>query len=78
LNDHYYKSFVLQHIHQFKSVPASEVRALLLDKLPDSLTPEQKIAKVKNLLTALRVTGLDGQKIVATNPGKGAKWMISK
>jgi ATP-dependent DNA helicase RecG len=78
LNDHYYKSFVLQHIHQFKSVPASEVRALLLDKLPDSLTPEQKIAKVKNLLTALRVTGLDGQKIVATNPGKGAKWMIFK
>jgi ATP-dependent DNA helicase RecG len=78
LNDHYYKSFVLQHIHQFKSVPASEVRALLLDKLPDSLTPEQKIAKVKNLLTALRMTGLDGQKIVATNPGKGAKWMLSK
>lgn len=78
LNDHYYKSFVLQHILQFKSVPASEVRALLLDKLPDSLTPEQKIAKVKNLLTALRVTGLEGQKIVATNPGKGAKWMLSK
>lgn len=78
LNDHYYKTFVLQHIQKFKSVPASEVRTLLLDKLPASLTEQQKLAKVKNLLTALRVSGLDGQKIVATSPGKGAKWSILK
>ena len=78
LDDHYYKTFVLQHIRKFRSVPASEVRALLLDKLPSSLTERQKLAKVKNLLTALRMTGLDGQKIVATSPGKGAKWSILK
>ena len=78
LSDHYYKTFVLQHIQKFKSVPASEVRTLLLDKLPSSLTEQQKLAKVKNLLTALRMTGLDGQKIVATSPGKGAKWSILK
>ena len=78
LNDHYYKTFVLQHIQKFKSVPASEVRTLLLDKLPASLTEQQKLAKVKNLLTALRVSGLDGQKITATSPGKGAKWSILK
>jgi ATP-dependent DNA helicase RecG len=78
LNDHYYKTFVLQHIQKFKSVPASEVRTLLLDKLPASLTEQQKLAKVKNLLTALRASGLDGQKIVATSPGKGARWSILK
>jgi ATP-dependent DNA helicase RecG len=78
LDDHYYKTFVLKHIRKFRSVPASEVRALLLDKLPNSLTEQQKLAKVKNLLTALRMTGLDGQKIVATSPGKGAKWSILK
>lgn len=78
LNDHCYKTFVLQHIQKFKSVPASEVRSLLLDKLPASLTEQQKLAKVKNLLTALRVSGLDGQKIVATSPGKGARWSILK
>jgi ATP-dependent DNA helicase RecG len=78
LNDHYYKTFVLKHIQKFRSVPASEVRTLLLDKLPNSLTEQQKLAKVKNLLTALRMTGLDGQKIVATSPGKGAKWSILK
>ncbi len=78
LDDRYYKTFVLQHIQKFKSVPASEVRALLLDKLPNSLTEQQKLAKVKNLLTALRIKGMNGQKIVATSPGKGAKWSVLK
>jgi ATP-dependent DNA helicase RecG len=78
LDDHYYKTFVLQHIQRFKSVPATEVRALLRGKLPDSLTDEQKRSKIKNLLTALRIAGLDGQKIIATSPGKGARWSILK
>lgn len=78
LDDHYYKTFVLQHIQRFKSVPASEVRSLLRGKLPDSLTDDQKRTKIKNLLTALRIAGLDGQKIVATSPGKGARWSILK
>lgn len=78
LDDHYYKTFVLQHIQEFKSVPVSDVRSLLLDKLPSALTEQQKLAKVKNLLTSLRMYGLNGQKIVATSPGKGAKWSILK
>lgn len=76
LDDHYYKTFVLQHIQRFKSVPASEVRSLLLGKLPDSLTEAQKRSKIKNLLTSLRMVGLDGQKIVASSPGKGARWSV--
>jgi ATP-dependent DNA helicase RecG len=78
LDDKYYKTFVLQHIQEFKSVPVSEVRSLLLDKLPSSLTEQQKLAKVKNLLSSLRMNGFNGQKIVATSPGKGAKWSILK
>ncbi|CAN5246026.1 ATP-binding protein [soil metagenome] len=78
LDDHYYKTLILQHIKQFKSVSVLEVRALLLDKLPNSLTPVQKQAKVKNLLTALRMSGLDGQKIVATQQGKGGRWKLFK
>ena len=74
----YYKTFVLQHIEEFKSVPVSEVRSLLFDKLPSSLTEQQKLAKVKNLLSSLRMNGFNGQKIVATSPGKGAKWSILK
>lgn len=78
LDDHYYKTLILQHLKQFKSVSVVEVRALLLDKLPNSLTPVQKQAKVKNLLTALRMSGLDGQKIVATHQGKGGRWTLLK
>lgn len=78
LDDHYYKTLILQHIRQFKSASVLEVRSLLLDKLPDSLTPVQKQAKIKNLLTALRMSGLDGQKIVATHQGKGGRWELLK
>ncbi len=78
LDDQYYKKLILQHIQKFKSASASEVRDLLLDKLPGSLTQTQKQSKVKNLLTALRTTGLDDQKIVATRQGKGARWKLMK
>ena len=78
LTDHYYKTLILQHIQKFKSVSAAELRTLVLDKLPDSLTPEQKQSKVKNLLTALRTHGLDGRKIVAIRHGTKATWEICK
>jgi len=76
LDDHYYKTLILQHIQKFKSVPAPEIRDLFLDKLPDSLSATQKQAKIKNLLAALRVTGLDGLRITTTGSGKGARWEI--
>lgn len=76
LDDHYYKTLILQHIKQFKSVSALEIRTLLLGKLPDSLTLDQKQIKVKNLLAALRAHGLDGTKIAATGVGKGTRWEI--
>jgi ATP-dependent DNA helicase RecG len=78
LDDHYYKTLILQHIRQFKSVSLAEVRELLLDKLPDSLTLVQKRAKLKNLMTSLRMSGLDGQKIAATEQGKGGRWGLLK
>lgn len=77
LDDHYYKTLILQHIRQFKSVSLAEVRSLLLDKLPNSLTQDQKQIKLKNLLAALRTTGLDGTKIVATGAGRTTRWVIS-
>ena len=77
LDDHYYKTLILQHIRQFKSVSLAEVRSLLLDKLPNSLTQEQKLIKLKNLLASLRTTGLDGTKIVATGAGRTTRWITS-
>ncbi len=76
LSDHYYKTLILQHIQKFRSASAAELRALLLDKLPDSLTPQQKLVKIKNLLAALRSNGLEGTKIGVTSSGKNARWEI--
>jgi ATP-dependent DNA helicase RecG len=76
LDNHYYKTLVLQHVRQFKSVSKAEVRSLLLDKLPNSLTQEQKLIKLKNLLASLRTVGLDGTKIVTTGKGKTTRWVI--
>lgn len=76
LDDHYYKTLILQHIRQFKSVSLAEVRSLLLDKLPNSLTQQQKLIKLKNLLAALRTIGLDGTRIVATGTGRTTRWVI--
>src|SRR5574344_662697 len=76
LSDHYYKTLILQHIQKFRSASAAELRALLLDKLPDSLTPQQKLVKIKNLLAALRVTGLEGTRIGVVGTGKNARWEI--
>ncbi len=78
LDEHYYKTLVLQHVRQFKFVSALEIRTLLLGKLPESLSSHQKQVKVKNLLAALRTNGLDGTKIVATGVGKGTRWEIAK
>ena len=78
LDDHYYKKLILQHIQKFRSVPAGELRDLLLNKLPDSLTITQKQVKIKNLLASLRVTGLEGLKIMTTGTGKGARWEITR
>ena len=76
LTDHYYKTLILQHIQKFRSASAAELRTLLLDKLPDSLTPQQKLVKIKNLLAALRESGLDGTRIGVASAGKNARWEI--
>ena len=78
LDNHYYKTLVLQHLREFKTASASELRDLLLTKLPDSLTLAQKESKVKNLLTALRTSGLNGQKIVAKRQGQQAFWGLEQ
>ena len=49
LDDLHFKKLILQHVRKFKAVPVGDMRALLLDKFPDSLTQAQKLLKVKTL-----------------------------
>jgi ATP-dependent DNA helicase RecG len=53
----YYKTMITELIREYGPVPREEIDRLLLDKLPEVLSPEQKNTLVHNLLTALRNSG---------------------
>jgi ATP-dependent DNA helicase RecG len=74
LDDEALKRLVMAYVKEFKSVSGAELRKFILDKLPEVLSAAQKQHKVRNLLTALRVRGLDGWKIEADRRGVGARW----
>lgn len=73
LSDEYYKKLIVQHVQKFKSVPTGDIRTLLTNKLPGLLTDQQKRAKVKNLLSTLRVQGYDGVKLAS----EGRRWVVA-
>lgn len=58
LDRQYYKDLIVELIRQHGPVPREEINTLLLDKLPEALSPEQKDIMVHNLLTALRTEGI--------------------
>ena len=68
-DDNYYKDLIIKALEQHGKMTRPEINDLLLSKLPDALTDEQKITKIGNLLTTLRKAG----KIVS---GKNKKWML--
>lgn len=62
-DDQYYKDLILEYIRKYSKANKKEIRELLWNKLPDSLSEQQKENKIKNLLTNLRGSG----KICADN-----------
>ena len=68
-DDNYYKDLIIKALEQHGKMTRPEINDLLLSKLPDALTEQQKLSKIGNLLTTLRKAG----KIVS---GKNKKWML--
>lgn len=54
LDDSYYKQLIIEYITKVGSAPRREIVELLFDKLPDVLSEEQKVNKVKYLLSSLK------------------------
>lgn len=54
LDDQYYKTLIIEYLKQYSKANRKEINKLLWDKLPDSLSDDQKKHKVHNLLTALK------------------------
>lgn len=68
----YYLDLILKAIREHESLERSDVDALLWDKLPDSLTENQKKTKVGNLLTELRKSNKIENKGSYSKP----KWVL--
>lgn len=79
-SDDYYKLLMLERLTRFGPTTGRELSALVLDKLPASLSAQEKETKVKNLRTSLKLRGLDGQKIEIAPEGPargpGAIWQL--
>ena len=56
-DDNYYKDLILKALEQHGTMGRSEFNELLVPKLPDALTEQQKVTKVGHLLMYLRQAG---------------------
>jgi ATP-dependent DNA helicase RecG len=74
-NQHYMK-MIGDYLAKFGTATRRDFDKLLLDKIPDALSPEQKRNFVTNLLQEMRLKG----KIqpVKGKRGKGARWELYK
>lgn len=73
-DDKYYKDLIVEYLKKYEKAKKKEIRELLWDKLPDSLSDKQKENKVTNLLTALRM-----QEVITTDSKNQQKsfWILA-
>lgn len=56
-DDEHYAKLLTEYLKKYPHANRAEINQLLLDKLSDALTEEQKVKKIDNLLTKLRRAG---------------------
>jgi ATP-dependent DNA helicase RecG len=71
-DDSHYKRLILDYLEQFKEASREDFRKMLLPKLPDALTEQQKENKLKNLLAALKREG----RIKRVGGLSNARWRL--
>ena len=74
LDKKYYKNMVIDLLEKFEGASRYEIDQILMDKLSDALTEEQKKSRIKNLLQEMRKEGLIERLGTRQRP----KWVISK
>lgn len=73
-DDEFYAKLVIDYLHQFGHASRTEIDKLLIDKLSDALTPEQKQRKIGNLLTKLRRR----ERILNTGSRGKPEWKLAE
>jgi ATP-dependent DNA helicase RecG len=69
----FYENLVVDYLQQFKSADRQDFNELLLSKLPETLTEEEKDNMVHNLLTRLRRKGIIVNEGVRGKP----RWVLA-
>ena len=57
-DDDYFKKLIIDYITNFEKATRQELTALLENKLPESLSKQQKFDKITNLLSSLKKKGV--------------------
>lgn len=63
---------IIEYLKQYGKARKSDFRKLLIDKLPGSLSDNQKESKIGNLLTSLRKQG-----VIKTDPDDRLYWILA-
>ena len=71
-DDQYYKDLIVEYLKQYGKAQKSDFKKLLIDKLPDSLSDNQKEYKIGNLLTSLCF-----QEVIITDPDNRLYWHLA-
>lgn len=76
LDNDYYKKLIIELIKKSNGATKKDVADLLINKLPDILSDKQKISKIRNLLTEMRMK----DKVITTDNSNRriAKWILVK
>ena len=53
-DDQYYRDLIIKYLQQYGKAKKSDIRELLWDKLPDTLSSSQKNGRINTILTYMR------------------------
>lgn len=70
----HYEKLVLSYLKEFDEATREDIEKLLVTKISDALTVEQKKNRIKNIIQEMRREG----KIFSHGTGKVSKWYLSK
>ncbi len=73
-DDEFYAKLLIDYLGKFSAATRTEINKLLLGKLSDALTEEQKTNKINNLLTKLRRRGM----IANVGKDRTPRWMLAE
>lgn len=73
-DDEYYRNLIVMYLQKYKSGTKNNFKILLMDKLPDNLTNNQKESKIRNLLHSLKRKGIIQCN---TKYSRNAIWVLS-